>query len=874
MSIGGILGLVLVLIVTVWFQVERAHEELRSQTLTLAETRGVQLAQAMGGQVGGLLASVDLALQQLRLQWTGESDAYDAVVRGVLATLSQRVVNHVSVVDAAGNIVYNSVDPTFTANVATLEHVAVHADGQDRLFISKPLRSRVAGEWAFVINRPLLKDGRFAGTVNIALTNGQVAESLAQLSLGDNDVIALMRTDGHFLARTLANDAAMGRSVPPNRPFLQPASGTHGVFYEAGVLDGKTRLYTWHRIEPYGLVVALGADKEQLLAQAMTVYRNNQINAASLLLVTVVAAGAVIMLLIRVSRSEQALEASVAFRKQVFDQSPVPMVVLDPVKGRFLDANQAAARAYGVPDVDAVIGLSPVDVSAPVQADGTPTEQIARQRLQDVRQGHISMFEWRHQRPDGTQWDGQVLLSDFAWDNQSLLLFCINDITERKIAEERVRSLVNHDDLTQLFNRRGLQENLKAVHALAQRRGGVYALLFIDLDHFKFLNDSMGHEAGDMALIEVARRLREHTRASDVVARLAGDEFVVLVSGDAEDRLAEEAGQMAAKLIGVMREPILVDGTGFSLTCSIGIALGNPAVQDGADLLRWADLAMYSVKESGRNAFRFFDGQIHSRMLVRIGLEQDLRLAVMQETVRRESLMLHGQPIVDDQAHVLGYEALLRWNRHGSGMVPPAEFIPVAEHSGLIVAIGDWVLTQACTLLANWAKDPLWSDRFIAVNLSAVQIKQPQFLESVQQILRQTGANPQHLKLEMTESLLHEDLDDTVVKLQALRDMGVKLSLDDFGTGYSSLSYLRKLPIHELKIDRSFVLNALEQEDDAAVARMIVQLAQTLHMDVVAEGVETREQFEFLTSIGCRKFQGYMFGRPEPMKGLCPPVRA
>lgn len=454
-----------------------------------------------------------------------------------------------------------------------------------------------------------------------------------------------------------------------------------------------------------------------------------------------------------------------------------------------------------------------------------------------------------------------------------MFMASVNDITERKAAEERIRALVDHDELTALLNRRGFQGHLHACHAQSQRRQGSYALMFIDLDHFKHLNDSLGHEAGDTALMEIAQRLRENTRAADIVARLGGDEFVVLVMGDSPEDVQQQAGWLASRLIAAVRAPLGLEGGAFSLTCSIGIALGDPEQATSADILRWADLAMYSAKEAGRNGFRFFDQTVQSRMLSRIGLEQDLRTALAEETTRDESLHLHYQPIVNEQGHTLGYEALLRWTRSGKGDVPPNELIPVAEQSGLIVPIGYWVLQRACEILAEWRRAGPDLERFIAVNVSAMQIKQPDFVDTLSDIISETGADPGYLKLELTESLLHDDVDDTIQKLHDLRALGLYLSLDDFGTGYSSLAYLRKLPIHELKIDRSFVLHVLEQPDDAAVARMIVQLAQTLHMDVVAEGVETPEQLDFLISIGCRKFQGFMFGKPAPFARPTSPLQ-
>lgn len=436
----------------------------------------------------------------------------------------------------------------------------------------------------------------------------------------------------------------------------------------------------------------------------------------------------------------------------------------------------------------------------------------------------------------------------------------INDITHNKQTEKRVRFLVEHDELTHLLNRRGFQGRLNKAHALTRQAGKAYALIFMDLDHFKHLNDTHGHRAGDAALREVARRLRQQVSVGDLVARLGGDEFVVLMVRSSPTEAHDDATALAQQIHLAIQQPLVLDELLFSMTCSIGIAVADGSVEDGDDILRWADLAMYSVKEDGRNATRFFSENVHQGIIERIRLEQALRHAL-----DRQELQVVGQPIVDLHKKRLGMECLLRWQPAVGRWVSPAEFIPIAEQTGLIVPIGLWVLEQACKTLQQWQSQPERVGWFLAVNVSYAQIKQADFVDRVATLLQRHGIARGQLKLEMTESLLQEDVEGTIGKLKQLRALGVTISLDDFGTGYSSLSCLLKLPIDELKMDRSFVLHSLEDPKSATLARLIIQTAQALGLDVIAEGVETEEQQRFLQDLGCQRFQGYLFGRPAPL---------
>lgn len=441
----------------------------------------------------------------------------------------------------------------------------------------------------------------------------------------------------------------------------------------------------------------------------------------------------------------------------------------------------------------------------------------------------------------------------------------ITDISERKLAEEKIEELAFFDSLTHLPNRTLLMDRLKQAMTVGNRNGTCGAVLFIDLDHFKTLNDTLGHDKGDLLLKQVAQRLAVCVREGDTVARLGGDEFVVVLGS------LDESAQEAATQTEVVGEKILVSlsqiyrlgDIDHRSTASIGATLfcGHQSSID--DLLKQADLAMYKAKETGRNAIRFFDPAMQTVVMERSILESGLRRAIQEN-----QLVLHYQAQVVGEGRVTGAEVLVRWQHPERGLVPPAEFIPLAEETGLILPLGHWVMESACTQLALWAGQPDLALLTVAVNVSVQQFREAGFVTKVLAVLSQTGANPNRLKLELTESLLVDNVEDIIEKMHLLKARGVGFSLDDFGTGYSSLSYLKQLPLDQLKIDQTFVRDVLVDPNDAAIAKTIVALAQSLGLGVIAEGVETQAQRDFLANAGCHAYQGYFFSRPLPLDGF------
>ena len=479
------------------------------------------------------------------------------------------------------------------------------------------------------------------------------------------------------------------------------------------------------------------------------------------------------------------------------------------------------------------------------------------------RQGHSEGSEFALETSKGIFWFEISLTRkiDPTSDEPRFIVLSRN-VTQRKNAEEEINKLAFYDPLTNLPNRRLMLDRLRQALAISTRSGRIGALQFIDLDNFKTLNDTQGHDMGDLLLKQVAQRLTDCMRQGDTVARLGGDEFVVMIEELSESReeAAAQAEMIGEKLLAAISVPYRLAGLEYQITPSIGITLYTDHEQSTDELLKQADLAMYQAKAAGRNTLRFFDPAMQAVITTRVSLEADIRQGIL-----KGQFLLYYQPQFNRDNHPIGAEVLLRWPHPQRGMVPPASFIPLAEETGLILPLGNWVLETACTQLALWAQDPRMQHLTLAVNVSARQFRQPDFVAYVIDLISYTGVNPRKLKLELTESLLVNDIEETTVKMNALKDHGVGFSLDDFGTGYSSLSYLKRLPLDQLKIDQSFVRDLMTDPNDAAIALAVITLGHALGLAVIAEGVETQAQRDHLHAQGCDAYQGYLLGRPMPL---------
>lgn len=450
----------------------------------------------------------------------------------------------------------------------------------------------------------------------------------------------------------------------------------------------------------------------------------------------------------------------------------------------------------------------------------------------------------------------ELKTSQLHIQDKILFITTARDITERKEAEHRISYMASHDALTNLPNRTLLLDRIQQTLTQNQRRNQKAAVLFIDLDKFKIVNDTLGHDVGDLLLKEAASRLVAEVRSEDTVARQGGDEFIILLPSISHP---DDAGVIAKKLLDTLTRPFEIIGKELHISASIGIAIYPEDGKEIEILLKNSDIAMYHAKETGRNNFQFFSAELNQQTAEKQSLSSDLRHAV-----ERNELFLVYQPVVDMiSGKIAGMEVLLRWKHPVLGLVSPVKFIPLAEESGVILAIGNWVLHTACEQLLAWQKQGYEVPR-LAINLSAKQFGQKLFAESIAQTLKEKNVNPRHIGFEITESMLVHNIDDVAATLLKLSNMGLEISIDDFGTGYSSLSYLKRFPINKLKIDKSFVDDIATHPDDAAIVKAIIAMAHGLQMTVVTEGVESKEQLDFLRQHGCEQYQGFIYSKPLP----------
>jgi diguanylate cyclase (GGDEF)-like protein/PAS domain S-box-containing protein len=524
------------------------------------------------------------------------------------------------------------------------------------------------------------------------------------------------------------------------------------------------------------------------------------------------------------------------------------------IDGQYLDANPALARIYGF-DSPAELIASLKDIRNQLYIEPSRREEFMA--LVKAR-GSVSGFESQVYRKSGEV----IWISENAravFDEHSRVICyegTVEDVTERKIYQARIEQQANFDTLTGLANRSLLHDRLQQAIRSAATFGSRLAVVFVDLDRFKFINDGLGHHVGDELLRAMAERLRSSVRDSDTVARLGGDEFVLLINGQGGP---DAVSVVLERMLYAISQPWTIPQGDFNVTCSIGVALYPDDGTTAETLLKHADTAMYRAKEKGRNNFQFFTAELHAVITERLELENKLRRAL-----ERQQFTLHYQPRIDMRTRrVTGAEALIRWLVADEEVTPPSRFIPVAEEIGLIVPIGKWVLRAAC------AQNKAWQDAglppfVVSVNVSVRQFRQDNFVQTIAEVLRETGLEARYLEVELTESAVMHDADQFIAMLGELNDLGVQIALDDFGTGYSSLSYLKRFPVDRLKVDRSFVQDIVTDSDDATIVRTIIALGHNLGLKVVAEGVETQQQLDFLRANHCDELQGYFFGRPLP----------
>ncbi|HUX90549.1 MAG TPA: EAL domain-containing protein [Gallionellaceae bacterium] len=777
------------------------------------------------------------------------------------ALLPSELLFVVSISDRKGNVVAIT-HPSGMTRIEDTKHPIISSK-RDILSVSYPKRPG-SGETNLQFSRRLdAADGSFAGIVTISIAASYFVSGYEQSQLGEKGVIGMLGTDGIFRAKRTGDVVSSGDVVD----YASEASGAEDSDVSVSVLiqDGVRRYTSARKLYGFPLTVIVGLSEEDQLAG----YHHNVNNylwwasAGSALLMLFGATLGRMRWQLDKSRlhdiTERKLtEQNLRIAAAAFDSQEAMMVT--DAHSVILQVNRAFTENTGY-SAKELVGQTPRLLKS-----GRHDADFYRVMWETINHTGVWQGEIWDRRKDGTVFPKWTTISAVK-DANGLVTNYVGshyDITARKQAEVKINELAFFDQLTSLPNRTLLLDRLR--QAMAGSRNGSYgALLFIDLDNFKTLNDTLGHDMGDLLLKQVAQRLTTCVRAGDTVARLGGDEFVVLLSCLSNNKVdaAAQTETVGHTVLSTLNQVYQLKDVAYHSTPSIGatLFLGKQISID--DLMKQADLAMYKSKAEGRNAVHFFDPAMETAVMERAALEDDLRLAINEK-----QFLLHYQAQVEDEDRLTGAEVLLRWQHPQRGLVLPAEFIPLAEETGLILPLGNWVLETACAQLAIWATRPEMAHLTVAVNVSAHQFHQHDFVDQVLAVLKITGANPQRLKLELTESLLVINVEKVIEKMFALKAKGVCFSLDDFGTGYSSLSYLKCLPLDQLKIDRSFIRDVLSDRNDAAIAKTIVALARALGLGIIAEGVETESQLDFLVSVGCNAYQGYFFSRPLPLEGF------
>ncbi len=803
-------------------------------------------------------------------RWQQEVDFRQRLIRR-LEVLNAIVpgVRTLLVVDARGEIIASSNPGAVGSRVTDREwfRLAQAGNSPQTLYLTPPFKSLVSPTSVAMVRSLAGSKGEFAGAVFAALHPDFAKVLLSSVVNTPATFASLVHANGTVFAST--DDTLVGKDIGvPGSLFSRHRNSGQSASTHIGVapaIDVK-RIIAHRTIQPASLgmnnylVVGVARNFDAVFAP----WRAGAALAAVMFGALALAAmgGLALYQLLRLRnaaekvRAESALTQSQQRFSTAFAAAPIAASIARLKDGCFVEANRNYERLFGWKREE-IIGKSSVELG--VWPDAATRAPWARAMLEH---GELVDYEtiWMHKNGQSRHVSLSAALTNV--DGEACVLAYATDITARKQAEEQINVLAFYDQLTLLPNRLLMLDRLKQAMTMGERSGYFGALLFVDLDHFKVLNETLGHDAGDVLLQQVAQRLGQCVREGDTVARVGGDEFVVILaslSSNQEDAAAATE-KAAEKMLAQLNQVHQLGGSAHSSAASVGMTLFQGLNTSVDDLLKQAELAMYRTKETGRNGMRFFDPEMETAVLKHVALEKSLRMAL-----QAKEFVLHYQPLVVGAGQLTGAEALVRWQHPQRGMVSPAEFIPMAEETGLIVPLGQWVLETACAQLAQWALRPERAHLTIAVNVSAHQFRQANFVEQVLGALKLTGANARRLKLELTESLLVSNVQDTIEKMFALKAKGVEFSLDDFGTGYSSLTYLKRLPLAQLKIDQSFVRDVLVDPNDATIAKTIVTLAQSLGLAVIAEGVETQAQKDFLASHGCHAYQGYFFSKPLPI---------
>jgi diguanylate cyclase (GGDEF)-like protein/PAS domain S-box-containing protein len=849
---GGLVALLL------WQSYQRYHEGAAETAQNTAHS----LEHFLNAHFHESELALQSAVQEFtRLHETGQFTR--ARYSDYLTALKQRLPNALSVraTDSQGNIIYgDGVDASKPVNIANDVHFKQMLRDM-RLMFGPPLKSRVSGEWLFSMMVPLLDgDGKFAGSVYVNTASQRIEDLFKTIKLGDHGLISLFDSEHYVIVRDPPLPRTENRDMRVSAPLTLAALAegkTSAVYRSTSPKDHQMRMVAYRKIGHFPAYVLVGVAETDYLAPwwrecLLGVGFLLIIGVGSLLLGMSVRRYMAARLRVEVLEDRQASHDHLT---AIIRAIPDLLFELD-LEGRYLDYRITDIEFMAMPPDD-YVGRK-VSELLPAEAAATMMAAIAEANEKGSSYGaqiHIKV-------PAGELWyELSIARKQDHRSDQPTFIVLSRDITERNQAQVHIEQLAFSDMLTGLPNRRLFLDRLRQSMAVSERNNSWCALLFLDIDKFKTLNDTLGHQVGDVLLVQIAERLRRAVREYDTVARLGGDEFVVLLEqlGEFEEDAARQAQGVAEKVAAHLSREYDLEGHKYLGTNSIGIALFRGQEINSDELLRRADLAMYQAKNLGRSAVCFFDPQMQASIAARLELELDLKQAIIHE-----EFFLSFQPQFDSSAGLVGAEALIRWRSPKRGLVSPAEFIPLAEETGLIFPIGHWVMREACRCLEEWRRHPKFAHLAVSVNVSARQVALPTFVEEVSELLSFYDIEPSLLKLEITETMLVDRIDEIILKINELRAIGVRFSLDDFGTGYSSLSYLKRLPFDQVKIDQSFARGALDDANDAAICRAIIALGHALNLEVMAEGIETQAQWDFFKAEGCHYGQGYFFGHPLP----------
>ena len=837
----------LLILAAAWSIAFIAVDRNYSESIKSSEQRALNKSQIFAEYALSTIKRVDQIARESVRALEHDSAYFVSFVAAQLTTI-QDIAFQISVIDKNGILLFANRDfSTVRIDLSNREHFRVHQESPDadRLFISRPLVGKTSGKWSIQFSRPIFKDNRFDGVLVVSVDPGQFGQFGQDLNLGSNGIAGIIRDTGEIMARFPVSDTHYGELLPGPRPFLIPDAPKTGVFTLVTTTDNVERIFGFTRLPAYGVTALVGESKAKALATHDTFMQLVLSVGLVLTLFTVTAA----VLLFRWITEKRRQVDSMRVFASVYSNSSEAMMLVDSENVIF-SVNRAFTALTGY-DAGEVIGQSPR-----VLTSGAQDQEFWREFWQVLTTTGQWRGDVRNRRKDGTTAidDLRIDTAHISPGSRPIRIAAFCDVTTEKASQQEIFQLANFDALTGLPNRRAFLDTFEHEITRAERSGAIVALMFLDIDHFKNINDTLGHFIGDLLLIEVSSRLRKTLRQIDTIARMGGDEFTVILS---ELSSAHDIEHICQKILSELTVPFRVEDHSLYVSASIGIAMYPGDCVEVESLLKSADQAMYASKQSGRNRYTFYSQTLQKETSRRMQLAIDLHLALIEN-----QLGVYFQPIVEvSSGRVCKAEALIRWQHPTLGLLMPDEFIPYAKEVGLIRQIDQWVLGQVTTRLRAWPEN-VRKDFQISLNKSAIEFSSAD--DIIQAIETCHGLND-NIMIEITERVLTDATLGTTTNVMKLHEAGFAIALDDFGTGYSSLSHLARYPISYLKIDQIFVsklLRSKSETKEAALCESMVLLAHKLDIKVFAEGVETQEQSDWLASIGCDYVQGYLYYRP------------